>query len=51
MLGQNGFGDDYPQTAGLSETNHGCDEMDNKNEQITHNSSYSDEIPFNFALN
>jgi hypothetical protein len=41
MLGQNGFGDDRPETARLSEANNGCDEMDDENEQIAHNSSYS----------
>ena len=28
MLGQNGFGDDCPGTARLSEANNGCDEVD-----------------------
>jgi hypothetical protein len=48
MLGQNGFGDDCPETARLSEANNGCDEMDDENEQIAHNSSYSGQNPLQF---
>jgi hypothetical protein len=34
MLGQNGFGDDGPQTSRLSKANNRCHEMDVKTEQI-----------------
>jgi hypothetical protein len=40
MFGQNGFGDDSPQTSWLSEANNHCDEMDDENEQITPGPSY-----------
>jgi hypothetical protein len=48
MFGQNGFGDDSPQTSGLSKANKGCDQMDDENEQIAHNSSYSGQNPLQF---
>jgi hypothetical protein len=32
MFGQNGFGDDSPQTSGLSKANNRCDEMENEND-------------------
>ena len=49
MLDQNGFGDDCPETAGLSEANNGCDEVDDENEPIAHDSSYSRQKPPIFA--
>src|SRR6516162_3254925 len=48
MFDQNGFGDDSPETSGLSEANNRCDEMDDENEQIAHNSSYSGQNPPKF---
>jgi hypothetical protein len=32
MFSQNGFGDDSPQTSGLSKANKDCDEMEDENE-------------------
>jgi hypothetical protein len=45
MSGQNGFGGDSPQTPGLGKANNRCDEMDDHNEQIALNSSYSGQNP------
>jgi hypothetical protein len=33
MLGQNGFGNDNPETSGLGETNNVCDDMDDENQK------------------
>jgi hypothetical protein len=41
MFGQNGFGNDSPQTSGLSKANNRCDEMEDENDQIAHGPSYS----------
>jgi hypothetical protein len=40
MLGQNGFGHYRPETSGLGKANDRCDEMDDDNQQIAHDSSY-----------
>jgi hypothetical protein len=51
MFGQNGFGDDSPETSRLSKANKDSDEMEDENGQLAHNSSYSGQIPLQFRLN
>jgi hypothetical protein len=49
MLGQDGFGDDCPETTRFDEANNRCDEIDDEDEQIAHNSSYSGQNPLQFS--
>ena len=48
MFGQNGFGDDSPETSRLSKANKDSDEMEDENGQLAHNSSYSWQNPLQF---
>ena len=49
VLGQDGFRDDCPEPTRFDEANNRCDEMDDENEQIAHNSSYSGQNPLQFS--